>query len=549
MVFTIHRYIFRDLLKTFLLTTVVLSAVLGLGVMLRPLREFSVAPTLVPQLILCTMPITVTMVAPIAALLAATLNYGRLAVDNEISACRASGISVWTLIYPALTLALLVGMGTLVMVFHIIPTYTERFEGIIKEDVEAMIYRSIERSGSLWRQLPRWIIHADHADPENHRLIGVAAIRRSSDGTIEETFTAEQVIIDVQTGHERNKVFLRFVEPTVIGTQSEFVSDNFVVSADMPSLWKDSINFKKLADLKAIEGDMTRFSPIRKMLDEFRQNLIAEQFLEYCNDQLVEYGSLELPQGPGGKQRIVVEANSCRVAAKESGSPFGRSSGKREALLSPHEGNRIVVGSFHHPDDAQPERLYQADAARLVVNVDHDPPTVKLALDTVEWRFADDEMVHKIEAFAILQLGLMPEIVSRVAAMSLQDILAEPIALSRAEPSKQLTKLHAELREECADLAVEIAMERHSRLAFGVSCVVLVLLGAALGIVFRSGHLLTAFGVSFLPAAVCLITIFTGKHIAEDNAGGITLGIMFLWSGIVAVAIANTIIYKTILRR
>ena len=142
MVFTIHRYIFRDLLKTFILATVVLSLVLGLGVMLRPLRQFNVHPAHVPELLLCTLPITLTMVLPISALLAATLIYGRLAEDNEIAACRSSGINLLTLIYPAFTLALLVGLATLTLAFHVIPDFIARSETIIKSDAEAIIYRN-----------------------------------------------------------------------------------------------------------------------------------------------------------------------------------------------------------------------------------------------------------------------------------------------------------------------------------------------------------------------------------------------------------------------
>ena len=93
MVFTIQRYIFRDLFKIFFLAALVLCLVMGLGAMLRPLRQFSIDPTRVPELIICTLPITLTMVLPIAALLAATLVYGRLAVDNEITAGKISAIS------------------------------------------------------------------------------------------------------------------------------------------------------------------------------------------------------------------------------------------------------------------------------------------------------------------------------------------------------------------------------------------------------------------------------------------------------------------------
>ena len=44
MVFTIHRYIFFDLVKTFCQATVILSVILGLGIMLPLLRQFSVDP-------------------------------------------------------------------------------------------------------------------------------------------------------------------------------------------------------------------------------------------------------------------------------------------------------------------------------------------------------------------------------------------------------------------------------------------------------------------------------------------------------------------------
>ncbi len=85
MVFTLHRYIFRDLFKAFTLTTIILSFVMGLGVMLRPLREFSLDPARVPEMLFYTLPITMTMVIPIAALMATTLVYGRLAFENEIT--------------------------------------------------------------------------------------------------------------------------------------------------------------------------------------------------------------------------------------------------------------------------------------------------------------------------------------------------------------------------------------------------------------------------------------------------------------------------------
>ena len=46
----------------------------------------------------------------------------------------------------------------------------------------------------------------------------------------------------------------------------------------------------------------------------------------------------------------------------------------------------------------------------------------------------------------------------------------------------------------------EITAEIHSRASFGVSCLVLVMVGTALGMLLRSGDFLSAFAVSVIPA-------------------------------------------------
>ena len=106
MVFTLHRYVLRELLKVFALAALALTLMLSLGSLLRPLQDYGVGPEQVIRLLGYFLPITLTFVLPIAALFAASLVYGRFASDNELDACRASGIGLWTLIYPGLVLGL-----------------------------------------------------------------------------------------------------------------------------------------------------------------------------------------------------------------------------------------------------------------------------------------------------------------------------------------------------------------------------------------------------------------------------------------------------------
>ena len=68
MVFIIHRYIFRDLLKVFALATLALTMIMSLGSVLRPIQEYGVGPKQVLDLLGYFVPITLTFVLPVAAL-------------------------------------------------------------------------------------------------------------------------------------------------------------------------------------------------------------------------------------------------------------------------------------------------------------------------------------------------------------------------------------------------------------------------------------------------------------------------------------------------
>ena len=563
MVFTIHRYIFRDLLKTFLLATAVLSLVLGLGVMLRPLRDFSVDPLNVPKLLAYTLPITLTMVIPIAALLSATVNYGRLAVDNEITACRSSGISLTTLVYPALTLALLVGMATLALAFHVVPSFTKKFERLFRTDAQGIIFRNIQKRGDLGAMFKDIRIYADYALPEENRLSGVAVLKLAHGRDIEWALTAEHVLVEFVTEGPDKQIRLHLYHAVAMlpdGTL-QGVETETVIAVAMPNMWQDHIKFKNLKDLKIIRQDMTEFGPIRQLLREIREQVLVERFFEWCDGQLQgPAGYVELSKGA---DRVRIFAAGCRKdvgagAAGQSGERMKERS--RTASLVGRASEPIRIVYIYGGQTETVRRVYEADKASLQMTTYSQQLQTVLAMEQVAWRYgnAQDERdggAGKEEAEARLAVdtvtGIELPVTLRGQAHQVsltEDVLAGQAPLSSHKPSVYLERLYKKAQADTRYLATEIRVELHCRLAFGVSCVVLVLLGSALGILFRSGHLLTAFGVSFVPAALCLVTIFTGRHIAEQQ-GGSGAGLAFLWSGIAVVSLADFFIYKALLKR
>jgi len=176
MVFILHRYIFRELLKVFVLSALALGAIMSLGSLLRPIQEFGVGPRQVFDLLCYFTPITFTFVLPVAALFATSLVYGRIAADNEFDACKASGISPAMLFYPGLVLAIIVAITNLMLSFHVVPVYVHRAEMAVKADAKQILFRNIQRQGYYCLPGGSFRIYADAVDTKNSGLLGVVII-------------------------------------------------------------------------------------------------------------------------------------------------------------------------------------------------------------------------------------------------------------------------------------------------------------------------------------------------------------------------------------
>jgi len=119
-----------------------------------------------------------------------------------------------------------------------------------------------------------------------------------------------------------------------------------------------------------------------------------------------------------------------------------------------------------------------------------------------------------------------------------------------AAPSLRLKGLINELKRKIHVTLMDIKAEIHSRLVFGIGCITLIIIGIELGIKFRGGHLLTAFGVSSIPAAALLVIIMTGKNITRNHSVhlGADLGVSFMWAGLLLLTIFAVSLYRKMLK-
>ncbi len=516
-----------------------LSLVMGLGMMLKPLRSFNIDPMKVPTLIAYTMPITITMVMPIAALLATTLTYGRLAFDNEINACRSSGISVISLIYPAGTLALLIGLASLLLGFHTIPYFISKFENILSEDAEAMIFRGIEKKGELSSMFSGLVIHADQVWAKEHILQGVTLV--TTDRTkVKEVITAKAVKLNIEkhpdTGENRMRLQLGEACGLIDDAYVEIGRNEFTVP--IPTLFKDKIKFKNLDELKAIGSNLGSFAPIRLAFEKAVDQYIQEVLFHYTDQELKHTGYALLNCDNGRTIRIF--ASGCDFLDKNKSI---RKKASSLAELLPLDDGTIIV-EYTDPDNPALRKEYTCDEARLQYMYYNSSPRVVLSMKNASWQTASGNVINYINE-ALTGIIVPDKILHQADGLSIKEFAAaeEVEDVVPSYSSERLIYMAQKLKNACRSLQIEIAAEKHSRLAFGVSCVILTVMGAGLGIIFKSGHLLMAFGISFIPAVFCLVTMFTGKHIAESSTD-MTVGLIFMWSGVVLVAALDVLMYR-----
>src|SRR4051794_36337596 len=146
---TLFFYIFKDLLRIFMMTSGALAGIMSFGGLLRPLTEHGLDAGQAAKMLSYFMPAMTTYSLPIAALFATTMVYGRLAADNELVACRAAGISFLSIGLPALVLGLTVALVSLLFLCFVVPVFTLKVERVIYSNLAQLIANQIERTHQI----------------------------------------------------------------------------------------------------------------------------------------------------------------------------------------------------------------------------------------------------------------------------------------------------------------------------------------------------------------------------------------------------------------
>ncbi len=545
MVYTLHKYILRELLRVFILATVALTLILSLGSILQPVQEYGAGPRQVVFLMFYFLPITLTFVLPMAALFAGALVYGRFTSDNELDACRASGISVPTLVIPGLSLAIFVAIANLFLSFYVMPTFVHLAEKSLKADAKQMLFRNIRQKGFYELQYNDYLllIYADNADPLNDILSGVI-VTEVRNNNIKQIYTAENAKVKFVTLDNTNKVQIRTQNAYQMDALHAGAIGASVFSYEFGSLLGDDIKFKKINEMKKIQADLMLFEPIALKARELYAQLTLELLAH----------DIQRRSGTAGLDHtLVAESNNIKDFYRLNGEPNSVKFTTTGCLVKDKIiglSGEITAIEFNNENE-QTSRTYRCKEAFLSIAGDELEPVLEMDI-----RSAMVEESNQLDMRPVIR-DLVPPAAIKEAASQFKtaggSLNAEKMAyqlneLSGFQPGPTLTKIQAELKRYIEQTKLEIKSEIHSRLVFGIGCVLMILIGIGLGIIIRGGHLLSAFGAGCVPAAVLIVCIMSGKQLTENLNAQTVSGVAIMWAGLGFLCLFALGIYRHLLR-
>lgn len=550
----LHRYIARELCFVALLTVTILTSLMALCGLLKPLNKYGITATEMLEILILLFPVFLVFTVPFAVMLACSWVYGRLAADNELDACSTSGINVQTLLISPL----LLGLATMVLSIFLanwwVPNWAlARFEVLLARHGKDIVYRELNRRGSFtldrYQVGSRCIIHADRVDRENDVLRGIGVTAFGSDNKVERMITARTAELRFfssdQNPDQIDSIAIVPLDATVVKLPEYHThkAASLLFSGKIRQKISERFSAMSLDDLRALEDDPELYSTIRDLAREARRIYTASELVKSLYADLAEHGYFEL-EGPQAKYRFKGRALS----------PLFSVAGARNLL----EDTSIEE---YLPGSTEPVRVFEVAQLDLELvelsatmsgsEKKNTSPrlTASIVLQNahITRLLADGEKsvlerTHDI----ISQLAIPPDIIDRGMGISLQQIEQGDFPLPTPP---RLLGIAKPITDGLAQLSKEIALEIHSRLAMAVCCPVLAVIGALLGAIFRKGQFLVAAGLSLVPAMVALLFIITGKRMVDSNVFSTNMAVAMAWTGLVILIVANVFLLLKVLKR
>ena len=165
----VHRMIFVELVKVFLLALTGLTSILLLAGLVAEATQHGLGPGQILAAIPLLLPNMLPYTLPTTTLFATCIVYGRLAADNEVLAIKAAGVHVGHVMWPAVLLGLFTTVATAALFVDIIPSTHFQLRNQVFANIEDYLYGMLRRDGRIQHPKINYTIFVERVEGEKLR--------------------------------------------------------------------------------------------------------------------------------------------------------------------------------------------------------------------------------------------------------------------------------------------------------------------------------------------------------------------------------------------
>ena len=238
----VHRYIFREILIPFVFGLSVFTFVLLIARLLKLIElvvSRGVPPGNIMRLVGYILPAFLEVTVPMAMLLAILVAFGRLSADSEIVALRSSGLSLYQLILPVATFALLATLATAVLSMYARPWGYRSLRTALFDIARARATAGIKPQ-VFNDEFPGLVIYTESIDPATDRLQRVLISDEREPSQHNNIFAREALMISDPTAEtvtlRLQEGFIHTVD-TIDGAEYQTDFRSYEVSLDLRQLF------------------------------------------------------------------------------------------------------------------------------------------------------------------------------------------------------------------------------------------------------------------------------------------------------------------------
>ncbi|TWT44074.1 putative permease YjgP/YjgQ family protein [Phycisphaerae bacterium RAS1] len=552
---TLHGYILRELVKTFLLTLLALTALFSMGGGLFNLLKYEgVTAADVVRVMPMLIPIALTLTMPLAALFAATMTYGRMAADNEFLACKAAGINLHRLFLAVALLGVFVALFTAVFASYVAPGLMRALDHFARTNLRDLAAGQLRSKGYVRIEPPggeKFLITAEGVEavsdddlrtknfpvgPKISYLFvnGPSFVHRDRHDNLVRFTSAEWGLCKFDAGHDPMQIALYVAKGRDfdIGRSAALIDQQQIDVLEVPLRIKERPSFVDLDTLMQWRREPENAGEIRLDVDRFRLAMACELYYAEAAQRLAKGGVVSLP----------AEANHVYELSADEAEATPRCLNLAGVRVIDGRSDGVKLLEYHAPRGQLVIRPQESGELHAAVSL-----TPSGSQNVVEYnlRSSNPRAGRNKAEETLAGITLSPDDVAGLKAFPPAAMIDPQTPMPISEALREQRK---KLQANAAQLRRKVTSQIHWRLASSTSAIVTVVMGAVLGLMFRGSRALTAFALAFIPFGAVGVVIALGRQLTEKG-GTEQIGPFVIWGGLVLVAVADGVLLRFGVRR